>query len=45
MQERDMNGPLAIILAVCAFIGLGIALKQLVRWIGFPCQFCDKKVK
>jgi hypothetical protein len=33
-----------IFLAVCAFVALGFGLKRLVNWIGFPCQFCEKKV-
>jgi len=33
-----------ILLAIGALVVLVLALKRLVRWISFPCQFCEEKV-
>ena len=28
-----------------ALVGLALALRKLVEWISFPCQFCEAKVR
>ncbi len=33
-----------IALAIAGLVALLVGVKYLVRWIGFPCQFCMKKV-
>ena len=46
-QQRDliMDSALIIGLSLAGFVGFALALRKLVEWIGFSCQFCDAKVQ
>ena len=44
---EDETMPLEILIGIgfAALVVLGLALRKLVEWISFPCQFCEAKVR
>ena len=47
IHSRDVTMPLEALIGIgfAALVVLALALRKLVEWISFPCQFCEAKVR